>query len=88
MPGHGYKSFVFTAPVCDRTLSYATLEDLSAAAGSYPDICTDYYALGTLNSLLDAALVNYTAANAGYDVSDPFLLRNRKQRVLGIWVIY
>ncbi|KAK6075617.1 LysM domain-containing protein [Seiridium cupressi] len=57
----------FVKPVCDLTLNYATLDDLQAAAGSWPDSCMDYYALGTLNSLLSHALDDYTSADDGYD---------------------
>ncbi|KAI9742739.1 MAG: hypothetical protein M1818_003468 [Claussenomyces sp. TS43310] len=56
-----------TVPVCDTTLNFDTLADLSAASGSFPDICTDYYALGVLGSMLDSAMANYSVANAGYD---------------------
>jgi glucan 1,3-beta-glucosidase len=56
-----------TEPDCDVTLSFDTMDALAAVAGSFPDICTDYYALGVLGSLLDAALAKYSAANDGYD---------------------
>jgi glucan 1,3-beta-glucosidase len=56
-----------TEPDCDVTFSFDAMDALAAAAGSFPDICTDYYALGVLCSLLDAAFANYSAANAGYD---------------------
>lgn len=55
--------------VCDYELEYSDLEALDTAksSGAFPDICTGYYALGVLGSMLDDALVNYTAANEGYD---------------------
>ncbi|KUJ15980.1 pectin lyase-like protein [Mollisia scopiformis] len=56
-----------TAETCDFTLEFDTLDELSAATGTFPQICTEYYALGTLGFLLDAAIDNYTAADDGYD---------------------
>lgn len=55
--------------VCDYDLEYTDLDALDAArsSGAFPVICTGYYALGVLGSMLDDALVNYTAANDGYD---------------------
>ena len=52
---------------CDLTRSFPDLDSLNAAAGSFPDQCTDYYALNTLYTILEASLANYTAANSGYD---------------------
>ncbi|SPQ22989.1 a8ef266c-8802-41e8-87ee-6caa1a908fce [Thermothielavioides terrestris] len=52
--------------VCDYTKTFATLDDLQAAGGSYPDICTGYYALGVLSNTLNQGLANYTAVNDGY----------------------
>ncbi|KAK6223391.1 hypothetical protein LQW54_000509 [Pestalotiopsis sp. IQ-011] len=57
----------FVAPKCDYSLSYATLEDLDGASGSWPAECLSYYMLGTLNNLLSEALDNYTSVNDGYD---------------------
>lgn len=64
------------APKCDYSLSYATLEDLDGASGSWPAECLSYYMLGTLNNLLSEALDNYTSVNDGYDVSSPCVLLN------------
>ncbi len=52
---------------CDLTLTFPTLDSLQKATGSFPDQCTDYYALNTLYLILEASLNNYTAANSGYD---------------------
>ncbi|KAI0120607.1 hypothetical protein BJ170DRAFT_600500 [Xylariales sp. AK1849] len=57
----------FASPKCDYALSYATLEDLDAASGSWPAECLSYYILGTLNNLLSKALDNYTSVDDGYD---------------------
>ena len=57
----------FTTPTCDYTLNFATMDALSAAAGSFPEICKGFYALGVLGKMLDGAMANYTAANDGYD---------------------
>jgi hypothetical protein len=56
-----------TVPVWDFTLTFDALDELSAASGTFPSICTNYYALGTLASMLDSVLANYSAANSGYD---------------------
>jgi glucan 1,3-beta-glucosidase len=56
-----------TTPTCDFTLDFDTLDDLSAATGTFPDICTEYYALGALSNMLQSALDNYTSADDGYD---------------------
>ena len=53
--------------LCDLTLTFDTLNDLQGARGSFLDQCTDYYALNTLYTMLNDTMVNYTAANAGYD---------------------
>lgn len=52
---------------CNLTQAYATIDDLNSAAGSFPNQCVDYCALGTLYTTLNAPLANYTQANAGYD---------------------
>lgn len=52
---------------CNLTRTYATVDDLNSAAGSFPNQCMGYYALGTLYTTLNASLANYTQANAGYD---------------------
>jgi len=56
-----------TVETCDFTLQFNTLDALSAATGTFPDICTEYYTLGTFGSMLDGAIANYTDANNGYD---------------------
>jgi len=52
---------------CDQTLTFATLDLLAAAVGTFPNICTDYYALGVLQSELKSAVANYSSVNKGYD---------------------
>jgi glucan 1,3-beta-glucosidase len=52
---------------CDLTRTFPTLDGLQKAAGSFPDQCTNYYALNTLYSILEGSLANYTAVNSGYD---------------------
>lgn len=56
-----------TIPTCDLTLEFNSLDALQAAAGTFPAICTDSYAVGALSSMLEAALANFTAVNDGYD---------------------
>ncbi|OBT70712.1 hypothetical protein VF21_10307 [Pseudogymnoascus sp. 05NY08] len=56
-----------TTPTCDLTLEFDSLDALQAAAGTFPAICTDSYAVGALSSMLVAALANFTAVNDGYD---------------------
>ena len=56
-----------TEPVCNLALSFDTLNDLVAASRTFPDLCTDYYTLDVLGTMLNSTLVNYTAANTGYD---------------------
>ncbi|UKZ56764.1 hypothetical protein TrVGV298_010605 [Trichoderma virens] len=53
--------------LCDLTVHYQTVADLSAAQGSFPDQCMDNYALDTLGSVLNDTMNNYTQANDGYD---------------------
>lgn len=53
--------------VCDNTKTFTTLDALQAAAGTFPNICTDYYALGVLSSTLNQGLANYSSVNSGYD---------------------
>jgi hypothetical protein len=52
---------------CNLTQTYATVDDLNSAAGSFPNQCMGYYALGTLYTTLNASLANYTQTNDGYD---------------------
>lgn len=56
-----------TIPLCDFTLEFATLDDLAAASGTFPDICTEFYMLGTFGTMLAAAVDSYTSADDGYD---------------------
>lgn len=56
-----------TQSICDNTLSFSTVDDLKAAEGSYPDVCTPFYALKALNGTLDQAMNNYTSVDSGYD---------------------
>ncbi|PSK38025.1 hypothetical protein B9Z65_1216 [Elsinoe australis] len=55
-----------TAP-CDYTKSFATLDDLANAADSFRSVCADYYALGTLQTTLQASVDTYNDVNNGYD---------------------
>jgi glucan 1,3-beta-glucosidase len=41
---------------CDLTRTFPTLDSLQKAAGSFPDQCTNYYALNTLHSILEGSL--------------------------------
>ncbi len=52
---------------CDLTRSYATVDELSNAAKSYPDQCMPYYAVDTLYTILNDSMTNYTVANQDYD---------------------
>lgn len=45
-------------PPCDQT--YATMEDLDAAADSIPDNCKALYTVATLQSVLSASVKSYT----------------------------
>ena len=66
-PDNDTSSECMTNPLCDNTKTFATLDDLQAAAGTFPAICTDYYALGILRSTLSESLANYTNVDNGYD---------------------
>ena len=52
---------------CEVTSPYATLDALRDAEGTYPQLCTDYYALGALGKTLTTGLANYSVVNQGYD---------------------
>jgi glucan 1,3-beta-glucosidase len=64
-----YSDSCSTKSVCDFTLEYSDLDALTTAKtnGAFPDVCTDYYALGALGTMLDGAMTDYAGANSGYD---------------------
>lgn len=71
----------YVAPTCDFNLSFDTLDALSAASGSFPNICTDYYALSVLGTMLDGALTEYASANDGYDTVFGYYVEYTKDMV-------
>ena len=52
--------------LCDLTLTFETFAELQAAQGTFLDQCTDYYAINTLYTVLNATMANYTIAEQGY----------------------
>ncbi|KAI1295256.1 exo-1,3-beta-D-glucanase [Xylaria venustula] len=78
----------FVTPTCDYSLSYATMDDLEAASGSWPSECFDFYMLGTLNFLLSDALNNYTSANDGYDALWKYYVDSVKGSIPGAIKLY
>lgn len=53
--------------VCDYSLKFNSLDDLSAASGKLRTDCIAAYALQVLINMLDTAYANYTNVNNGYD---------------------
>ncbi|GAO17591.1 hypothetical protein UVI_02050750 [Ustilaginoidea virens] len=56
-----------TETICDKTKSFATMDQLAAAKGTFADVCADYYAIKTLQSTLRSSLDTYKSVNKGYD---------------------
>lgn len=54
-------------PPCDYTKKFASLDDLSAAAGDLRPDCVAIYTLQVLIDMCNAAYQNYTNVNQGYD---------------------
>ncbi|PYH47158.1 uncharacterized protein BP01DRAFT_381001 [Aspergillus saccharolyticus JOP 1030-1] len=53
--------------VCDYSMTFASLTDLSAQAGSLRTVCIGAYTLQVLIDMLDTACTNYTNVNNDYD---------------------
>jgi hypothetical protein len=54
-------------PACDFSLSFPSLDALSAASSKYSDFCNTVYALDVLINDANTVLTNYTAINTDYD---------------------
>lgn len=52
---------------CDMTRTFADMDALAAAAGSYDASCAPIYALNVLSDSLDSNLAAYNDVNNGYD---------------------
>ncbi|GLI79232.1 glucan endo-1,3-alpha-glucosidase agn1 [Penicillium ochrochloron] len=53
--------------LCDYSLTYDSLEELSSAAADMRTDCVGFYTLQVLIKMLDTAYDNYTNVNNGYD---------------------
>lgn len=53
--------------LCDYTLTFNSLDDLSAASGSLRSDCIAAYTMQVLIDMLNTAYANYTDVNNGYD---------------------
>ncbi|KAJ4361597.1 hypothetical protein N0V95_001758 [Ascochyta clinopodiicola] len=56
-----------TKSKCDLTKRYATMADLNADSGNFPNQCMNYYAIDTLGTVLRNAMINYNNVDSGYD---------------------
>lgn len=70
-------------PICDKSRSFNSLEELQSAAGSFPAICMPYYALTTLLPTLNASLTKYATVNNGYDAVYSYYIEYVKDFVPG-----
>ncbi|KFY09866.1 hypothetical protein V492_05322 [Pseudogymnoascus sp. VKM F-4246] len=68
-------------PICDKSLEFSSLDTLQAATGTFPEVCTDAYAIGALSSMLGTSVANFTTINDGYDDVWGYYVRYVKQMI-------
>ncbi|OBT68746.1 hypothetical protein VE03_02225 [Pseudogymnoascus sp. 23342-1-I1] len=68
-------------PICDKSLEFSSLDTLQAATGTFPEVCTDAYAIGALSSMLGASVANFTTINDGYDDVWGYYVKYVKQMI-------
>ncbi|KFY91677.1 hypothetical protein V498_05365 [Pseudogymnoascus sp. VKM F-4517 (FW-2822)] len=68
-------------PICDKSLEFSSLDTLQAATGTFPELCTDAYAIGALSSMLGTSIANFTTVNDGYDDVWGYYVKYVKQMI-------